>query len=84
MLISPITRVDHCEASAAAPTSTVSQGSQGIALLEAAFALNEFPSAEQRRTLAAVLEASTRQVTVWFQNRRARGLPLPVPRATGF
>jgi len=78
MPISPITRVDHCEASAAAPTFS----SQGIALLEAAFALNEFPSAEQRRTLAAVLEASTRQVTVWFQNRRARGIPLPVPRAT--
>ena len=49
MPISPITRVDHCEASAAAPTFS----SQGIAMLEAAFALNEFPSAEQRRAHAA-------------------------------
>lgn len=41
-------------------------------MLEAAFALYEYPSAEQRRALAAVLEVSAHQVYKWFWNRRQR------------
>lgn len=45
-------------------------------VLHHAFAQNAFPDLETRRTLAEALGATPRQVQVWFQNHRERGLLL--------
>jgi len=43
-----------------------------LQLLEQAFAIDKFPSLFVRQHLASELKVSTRQVQVWFQNRRQR------------
>jgi len=43
-----------------------------LAILERVFAMDQFPNVETRRQLGADLNVSTRQIQVWFQNRRQR------------
>ena len=42
------------------------------AVLEAVYAMEKLPDADLRERLSAYLNLSTRQVQVWFQNRRQR------------
>ena len=43
-----------------------------LAVLEKVFTLDQFPNVETRKQLGAELGVSTRQIQVWFQNRRQR------------
>eukprot|EP00731_Ephydatia_muelleri_P000025 Em0001g25a len=43
-----------------------------ICILEGKFAQNEFPSAEERATMATELDVKIQHIQVWFQNRRAK------------
>ena len=42
------------------------------AVLEAVYAMEKLPDADLRERLSSYLQLSTRQVQVWFQNRRQR------------
>mgnify|MGYP001170643401 CR=1 FL=1 len=54
-----------------------------LSILEAVFSVDEFPNVDLRIRLGADLKVSSRQIQVWFQNRRQRerrlkhGLPAP-------
>jgi len=43
-----------------------------LAILEEVFLLDQFPNNDTRKRLGEKLEVSTRQIQVWFQNRRQR------------
>lgn len=43
-----------------------------LAVLEKVFSLDQFPNVETRKQLGSELGVSTRQIQVWFQNRRQR------------
>ena len=43
-----------------------------LAVLEQVFSLDQFPNVETRKRLGNDLNVSTRQIQVWFQNRRQR------------
>ena len=43
-----------------------------LAVLEKVFLLDQFPNVETRKQLGSELGVSTRQIQVWFQNRRQR------------
>jgi len=43
-----------------------------LAVLEAVFKLEQFPNMETRKQLGQDLQVSSRQIQVWFQNRRQR------------
>merc|ERR1719271_2349885 len=44
----------------------------GLQMLEQVYAVDKFPSVDTRKHLAANLEVTSRQVQVWFQNKRQR------------
>ena len=54
-----------------------------LSILEAVFSVDKFPNVDLRIRLGADLKVSSRQIQVWFQNRRQRerrlkhGLPVP-------
>lgn len=64
------------------PASCIGQDANGntrwhidaatLAVLEKVFMLDQFPNVETRKQLGAELGVSTRQIQVWFQNRRQR------------
>ena len=64
------------------PTSCIGDAANGntrwhidaatLAVLEKVFSLDQFPNVETRKQLGAELTVSTRQIQVWFQNRRQR------------
>ena len=45
---------------------------QALGVLEACFAMEQFPNANVRAQLGHDLQVSARQIQVWFQNRRQR------------
>merc|ERR1719183_3394998 len=63
----------------------------GSLLLESVYSVQPCPSLPTRASLAEQLKATTRQVTVWFQNKRSRDVnihkpdkqKLPSPRLPG-
>ena len=64
------------------PTSCIGEANHGstrwhidaatLAVLEKVFSLDQFPNVETRKQLGTELGVSTRQIQVWFQNRRQR------------
>lgn len=64
------------------PTSCIGDAANGntrwhidaatLAVLEKVFSLDQFPNVETRKQLGSELGVSTRQIQVWFQNRRQR------------
>ena len=47
-------------------------GPEALSVLEAVFKLEQFPNVETRKQLGIDLQVSSRQIQVWFQNRRQR------------
>jgi len=61
---------DGDRASRCAPRWHIDSGA--LSVLEAVFQLEQFPNIETRKQLGIDLRVSSRQVQVWFQNRRQR------------